>query len=237
MLCLGEFDKVGQASCLPFWLLSSAFFRRLEACATFFRTILGREPPDSNDIRGDLPGLLIEVGDFPAARAELNQVLESQPLGSVSARDETRQVTLLRWEQKPDKALAAAEKVLARTPGEPLALLMRGILRLERGELEQSRDDLLEVVRLSPHRDVAHFKLAEVYARLGNPELSSEHRHTSRRLVEQQRTIAELVRQAAGEPRNADVRWKLRDLFQARGQLDEARHWERAAKASERPDR
>ncbi len=194
------------------------------------RQALDRTPPDPIDIRRDLADLLTETGDFAAARVQLDLVLQSP---SANERDEVRQVTLLRWEDKPEEALAAAEKVLARQPGNVAARLYRGLLQLDRGDTQSARDDLVRVLDVQPANDVAHFKLAEAYLRLDKPDLAAHHQRESRRLVAEERLVSELVRQAAAEPHNADVRWKLVRHFESRNQKDEVARWTSAAHAAE----
>ncbi|MFW6198335.1 MAG: tetratricopeptide repeat protein, partial [Acidobacteriota bacterium] len=98
--------------------------------------------------------------------------------------------------------LAAAERhaarVLDREPSHGIASLVMGMIRLEQRDYESARDHLIEAVTTDPESPKAHYQLSLAYARLGDMEMSREHRERYRSALETMERQLEEVRSRLG---------------------------------------
>lgn len=133
------------------------------------------------EVRDDLAGMLMEVGELPSARDELDRLLTEDA-------DEPalllKHADLLRMEGKPDKALNIVEKVLRQAPS-VAARMLRGVLYLDAGRYREAADDLDQVVADDPLNKEAHYKLSQACFKLGEAERAKRHLRESQRLTRQ----------------------------------------------------
>jgi tetratricopeptide (TPR) repeat protein len=109
-----------------------------------------------------------------------------------------------------EKTIEAYDRVLALEPNHIDALLNRGALAFEDGELEAARDFFERAVKLAPQNPVARFNLGTTLDDLGQ-------------LAEARQNLRLAVRL---EPQNADARYNLATVCEKLGSPAEAReHW------------
>ncbi|MSR60042.1 MAG: tetratricopeptide repeat protein [Planctomycetaceae bacterium] len=117
---------------------------------------------------------LILVGDQVAARHELDRLLaEPQP----SAEVHLKGAYVLRMEGRGAEALAAIDEALALKRSFPraLLLLLRGMLRVDAGQLDEAAVDFETVTKAEPKNHEAHYKLAQVCRSLGRESEAQKH--------------------------------------------------------------
>jgi tetratricopeptide (TPR) repeat protein len=108
------------------------------------------------------------------------------------------------------QAIEAYDRVLALNPSHIDALLNRGTLAFEDGQLEAARDYFARGVELEPQNSVARFNLGSTLDDLGLLQEARQHLRLAVRL----------------DPQNADARYTLATVCDKVGSADEAReHW------------
>ena len=139
---------------------------------------------DTTELRHRLIEQTILLGDATAAR---NALTDLESGGQVSpARLHIHRARLLRLEGRPSQGLEELERgltLLARVPAE--AIRLRGIMRMDIGELEAALGDLKRAVRSLEKDTIVHYKLAECYRRLGKSALAARHRKRFQELKQQ----------------------------------------------------
>jgi len=172
--------------------------------------------------RGDLLNLLIDAGDVEGARAEMDILLAAPP---VTDKLRTRHAHLLRLEGDSPAALREIEEVLKTSPDSIAALMLHGILLLDEGQVEPAAADLERVVRADRYNKEAHYKLAQAYLRLNQPEKAQPHLEQSERLTEMSIEILNLIGKAKEDPDNAAIRSQIAKLYEQIGQPELAAQW------------
>src|SRR5277367_2373369 len=108
------------------------------------------------------------------------------------------------------QAIEVYDRVLALKPGHIDALLNRGTLAFEDGQLEAARDYFARGVELEPQNSVARFNLGSTLDDLGLLQEARQHLRLAARL----------------DPQNADARYTLATVCDKLGSAEEAReHW------------
>ncbi len=108
------------------------------------------------------------------------------------------------------QAIEAYDRVLALKPGHIDALLNRGTLAFEDGQLEAARDYFARGVELEPQNSVARFNLGSTLDDLGLLQEARQHLRLAVRL----------------DPQNSDARYTLATVCDKLGAEEEAReHW------------
>jgi tetratricopeptide (TPR) repeat protein len=108
------------------------------------------------------------------------------------------------------QAIEAYDRVLALKPGHIDALLNRGTLAFEDGQLEAARDYFARGVELEPQNSVARFNLGSTLDDLGLLQDARQHLRLAVRL----------------DPQNSDARYTLATVCDKLGSAEEAReHW------------
>src|SRR5271154_6815562 len=119
----------------------------------------------------------------------------------------------LEFDAEPEtrkQAIEAYDRVLALKPGHIDALLNRGTLAFEDGELEKARDYFARAVEVEPQNSVARFNLGSTLDDLGLLQEARQHLRLAVRL----------------DPQNADSRYTLATVCDKLGSAEEAReHW------------
>lgn len=151
-----------------------------DAVAAYQNVLKHEIPPDaSGQVFQRLLNLLIQSGDAAAARSELirwTALHGRQPDFSLY------EAELYRLEGQSQEALTSIQRYLADGGKSLRALMIRGLLRLELGDAEQAVEDFENVTQREPAYEAAHFKLAEIYRRLGRLELAREHQSEYERI-------------------------------------------------------
>jgi tetratricopeptide (TPR) repeat protein len=111
---------------------------------------------------------------------------------------------------KRKQAIEAYDRVLVLQPSHVDALLNRGTLAFEDGQLEAARDYFVRSVELEPQNSVARFNLGSTLDDLGLLQEARQHLRLAVRL----------------DPQNSDARYTLATVCDKLGSADEAReHW------------
>jgi len=154
------------------------------SATTAYRRALQHGLPTTaaEDARLRLVELFILMGDAAAARSELEK---PGPMFRQTARLNVQLARLLRMEGKPAEALPMLEAALVELGPMPQAIGLRGMLHLDLGQYELAAADLEFLSQAQPNDEVAHFKLAEAYRHLGQPDRARLHREQYVRLHEQ----------------------------------------------------
>ena len=183
-----------------------------------YEAALKQNIPESEQIamRHQLVDHSIDVGDLKRAR-ELLLFLISQ--GERGPQIDVYRARIFHLEGQPAKALDPLNSALRELGDLPDGLRLRGILYTEMGQLDSAIKDFRRVIELAPHDEIAYFKLAEAYRRLGHRDGSkamlklaqTTHdaylRHHQRKL----RWTA-LVNQLKQSPNDEELRFKLEKL-------------------------
>lgn len=155
-----------------YWLLLAQIHELLEqnaAAIAVYQEALDHELSrlDEIKIRSRLLEQLIHVGDAPGARDQLNALIAA---GEAGPRIEIATARLYHLEGQSELALASLEPALQRIGEIPEAIRLRGVLQLELGKFDEAVRDLKRVIELTPHDEIALFKLAESYRRWGKQD-------------------------------------------------------------------
>lgn len=137
----------------------------------------------------------------------------------------------------PEAAVSVLEET---TDGAPLTLdglLLLGHAYLQLAEYQKGKDQFEAALAVDPRSSKAHFGLATVYARLGQPEQSRQFRREYVELKSQDLDETARLRESLRGEDYADVRplvamccLNAGKIYALHGNVDEARsHWTRAA--------
>lgn len=132
---------------------------------------------DAVEMRHRLLEHRIEVGDAVLARKLLDA---TRAMGETGPQLDFYDAYISQLEGRTAYALASLETVLHQLGEVPEALRLRGIMHFELGHVQQAAIDLKRVTELSPDDEVAHFKLAEIYRRLGQIEQTQKYQKLAR---------------------------------------------------------
>ncbi|MGH9929620.1 MAG: tetratricopeptide repeat protein [Pyrinomonadaceae bacterium] len=113
-----------------------------------------------------------------------------------------RAVSLIR-EQRTPEAEQELNKILRKTPNEPIALNLLGTIRAQQGRLDEAEKLFSRAVALDSHFVGAHMNLARLYLLKGAPE----------------KTGAELKEVLRLEPNNKEASYELARLLMSQGQI------------------
>lgn len=127
---------------------------------------------DAKEMRYRLLEHRIEVGDAVLARKQLEA---TRAAGETGPQLEFYAACIDQLEGRTEQALSSLETVLRQLGEVPEALRLRGIVHFELGHVQEAATDLKRVTELSPNDEVAHFKLAEIYRRLGQIEQTQKY--------------------------------------------------------------
>jgi tetratricopeptide (TPR) repeat protein len=128
-----------------------------------------------------LGGLLLSLGDTAGTREVLSSLrMDTEPSPDYLLLE----ANLLRAEGKTAEALSTIQIALEKKPQMTMALYTRGLLNFDEGQLDAARSDLETVVKKEPSLKEAHFKLSQVYQRLGDAERAASELEISRKLTD-----------------------------------------------------
>ncbi|HVV98792.1 MAG TPA: tetratricopeptide repeat protein, partial [Planctomycetaceae bacterium] len=178
-----------------------------------YRAALERcSPTDarSRELRSELVPLLMHAGLREEARQELDHVLDE---GKPDLLTQLQQVSLLRQEGRPDEAERVLTDIRKNSPDEPRALLLQGLLALDRGHPREAIAPLERALEVQPRNKEAHYKLAEALDGIGEAEAATRHRHESRRLTDLSLRLLQVRRQLELSPDDARLREELSRLL------------------------
>ncbi len=226
-----ELAKMAPGDSMP-WLVSAGIHHENEHVTKAlydYRQALKRDLPGSEitRVRYHIADLSLFIGDLTAARQEVNLLLAAQ---ATSLDVSLLNARLLRNEGKLQQALDVVNKILRKHRNQSRALLLRGEVQLDMNEFAEAAIDLEQVVRADPFNYQAHYLLAKAYIRSGKPESAQDHLATSRQLTNIIREIQRLLYEVSQDPTNEQLRLRLAELHQQRGDYQTAEYWRSSAR-------
>lgn len=213
------------------WLVSAGIYHENEQVAEAlhaYRQALNRQLPanELRRVRYQIADLSMFMGDLPAAREAMDLLLaESQP----SAEILLLHARLLRSEGESREALEVVNRILAEDDKLSSAVKLRGEIYLDEGQFARAAEDLENVVRADPYDYQAHYKLAQAYLRIGQPEQAQIHLTQSRRLTEIISETQVLLFQVQQDPSNRQIQLRLAELSEQQGDAETAQYWRESA--------
>ncbi len=214
-----ELIQLDNTDPLPWYVMALLFKERklVSEGIQYCRESLQRHPtPDHEaEVRGLLAGLLIDSGNLAEARQEVDAALKIKPSAMGV---QLTNVYLLRMEGHVEPALELVDHILrTHNTGEPRALMLRGILRLDQGQFEPAQADLERVVEAQPFNKEAYFKLGQACQKLHQPQQAEAHFKRSRELTESALKILAVEDQLKADPKNSELIKQLSELYDAVG--------------------
>ncbi len=120
------------------------------------------------------------------------------------------------------------EQALAGMPAHLPALLLAGTIGLEQGNAAAAVDALSRAAVAYPKDYTVRYKLALAYRRLGDKQRADEHARAAEQIKRLREEFSKLHDEAAAQPDNADVRYRLGLMARQLDRPDLARVWFRA---------
>jgi tetratricopeptide (TPR) repeat protein len=128
----------------------------------------------------------IEVGDVVLSRKQLTAM---RAAGETGPQLDFYDACIYQLEGQTTPALNSLEIVLHELGDVPQALRLRGITHFELGHIQQAAADLKRVTELTPDDEIAHFKLAEIYRRLGQTEQTQKYQQLAQQALDRYQEI------------------------------------------------
>ena len=198
--------------------------RSTDAVATYRRALDAPLPAEDSDrLRLGLAAQLIEIGDLPAARVEIERLRE---LGMNHPQFSVCVTRLLRLEGKSAEALEYLTRSVPPERRDASVFLMLGLLEFDLEHFAAARDRLAESARLNPFGELAQFKLAECARLLGDAEKEREHRARYQSLHTARSEISLLtMRLRRDGSLDADQKRRLAESYAAVGNDAQSEFW------------
>lgn len=200
--------------------------RSTDAVATYRRALDAPLPAeDKNRFRLGLAAQLIEIGDLPAARVEIERLRE---LGMTHPQFSVCYTRLLRMEGKSAEALEYLTRRVPPESRDSSVFLMLGLLEFDLGHFAAAREFLAESARLNPFGELAQFKLAECARLLGDAEEEREHRTRYQSLHTARSEISLLMMRLRRDGSlDADQKRRLAESYATVGHDAQSEFWSR----------
>jgi Flp pilus assembly protein TadD len=170
------------------------------------------------------------LGRIDDARRELNRIRDAKP-DFIKLAPVMHSRLLL---QEGDHKLAESiiDNCILEYPDDTEALLMKGKLRIAKGDYVGAIAMFENVQVIDPADEQAYYQLGQAHARSGNKDKGREYLGQHRRLLDAKIALYSLEQKAAREPQNAQVRKELAAAYSEIGLSRLADFWMRAARAS-----
>lgn len=165
-------------------------------------------------IQRRLAELAVDLGDVAEARTAVDALLAH---GQPSDQDQALAATVLRLEGSFAAALALLDGQIANNPKNMAARMVRGIVRLDTGDLAGAINDLTLVVSSQPTNKEAHYKLSQALQRTGQAEAAARHRDTATRLTDATLRLLDVDAHLARAPHDAALRQEREELARLLG--------------------
>ena len=191
-----------------------------------YRESLSRDPhpADEEQIRVELAESLLRDLQHAAARDAVATCNDSPPVLTIRAQCQLK-------DGQPEAARALLEQALKADSDFLPALLLGGTLWLDAGQADRAAQILKHAAARHPHDFTVRQKLAQAYHRLGKKELAEQEVARAEAEKKLRREFTDLHEQAATNPRDAALRFRLGQTASALDEPELARMWFRAALA------
>ena len=202
-----------------------------EAIIEAYRKLLEFES-DSPELRRKLAARLIEVGNAPEAREQVEWLRTHAPAEWEEHAMLAGELLLL--EGKPEEAERLADRRLEQDPDAADALLLKSRVLISRQEYAEAIALLTALISDDPAHAQAHYLLGNAYARSGERELAQQHLDRQRKLLDTMVELHRLQRLVGRDPHDAELRLKIAFLYELLGDEANSRHWRESAMAAHR---
>lgn len=178
----------------------------------------GAQPQVS--IREDLIQALIDSGDYPGARQQLEHL---STLGELSDRAQLENAYLLRLEGHTDQAMEIVQSAL-NTGRENMSAVnqLAGMLSFDLGKTEEAIGYFKKVLEVQPYNKEVHFKIAAAYRRQNNEAMATRHLLESQKLTDQAIELQSVVEKLKLVPDDHKLRKRAIELYRQLGKPAQA---------------
>lgn len=225
---LRELSKLEPKDGRPLRLLALVYKdnEQYEDAAKYYQQALERELSDKTqqDVLSELTECLLKTRNYQQAFETVTRCGESNDVRVLKAE-------CLTGLGKNDEAIQELDLVLAVDANHLRALLLRGTLDLEKGNIEGAIATLTRAAQSHPLDFTAHFKLSQALRRGEKNELADQEAAEAERIRLIRERFAKLHQDASGKPEDASIRTELGDTALELQLLDVAANWYRAALA------
>lgn len=187
-------------------------------------------PPTDWILQVELADGYTHLGRMDDARREFNQIRDARP--DLIELAPVVHARLLLQEGEHESAEEIIDKCISDYPDDTEAMLMKGKLRIAKGDYVGAIAVFNSVKAIDPADGQAYYQLGQAHARLGDKEKGREYLGQHRRLLDAKIALYALEQKAAREPLNAKVRKELAASYSEIGLNELADFWMRAAHAS-----
>lgn len=199
---------------------------RYEDAAIYYQQALERSLSDTTqqEVLLELTECLLKSRNYQQAFETITRCTESNDVRVLKAE-------CLSGLGKNDEAIQELDLVLAVDGNHLGALLHRGTLDLERGDIDGAVANLKKAAQAYPLDFTAHFKLSQALRRAEQNELADQEAAEAERIRAIREKFAKLHQDASAKPEDATIRVDLADTAQELQLLDVAKSWYKAALA------
>jgi tetratricopeptide (TPR) repeat protein len=229
-----EYSQLAPDDPFP-WLVSSSLFHEQGvpqmALNAYLEALKLKLPVEEQyRVRIQVVQLAMLLGNLPLAREQCNALL-------ASSNSSTQVVTglnsdLLQREGKPKASLLLLDKLWRAGYQPHQVLALRGTCHYDLNDFAAAIDDLSEAVRLDDFDQKSHYLLGQAYLKLNKPELAKHHLERSQELNDLIAKIFIAENQLRNDLNNLQLKLRLAELNEQRGDLEKAAAWRRGAEKS-----
>lgn len=189
-----------------------------------FQESLSRDPSQPGK-----EAILVELAECQLKTNQSQQALDILAQCSPTAPVLTLMANALETQSKIDEAQAKLEAAIRLDAKYVPAKLALGKLLLDRGQIREALPVLAEAVKLEPMNREAHFQLSQACRRADEPQRADEELSRMQEIGAWEREFSSLHAEAAKDPHNGELRFRLGELALRLGKPKLARVWYRAA--------
>ena len=197
---------------------------RYEDAASFYQQALAQSLSDASrqEVLIELTESLLKTRNYEQAFEAITRCIESNDVRVLKAE-------CLSGLGKNDEAIQELDLVLAVAPDHMRALLHRGTLELEKGNVDSAVSNFTTATVTQPLDYTAHFKLSQALRRQNQNEKADQEAAEADRIRIIRERFAKLHQDAAAKPADASIRVQLGDTALELQLNDVAASWYRAA--------
>lgn len=180
------------------------------------------DPRQISSVRENLIQSLIDSGQLESAQEEWNHLQATSSV--LSERAILEYAWLLRAKGEYEQGLKFLKEYFKENRKlSNKALLMRGMLLMDSGQLEDAQNDFQQIINIEPWNKEAHQQLAMVYTRLKKTDFAQKHHKIAEKLNNDTLALLKLNSQLRQNPGDTNLRKQIADLYRSLGKPDLAR--------------
>jgi tetratricopeptide (TPR) repeat protein len=225
---LSQVARLAPSDARPHRLMGLIYrdYERFEDAVVAYRESLAREPQQP-----DRQIVLLELAESQTKARQYGEALATLADCSPSERREVLSAECHVALGNQPQAAKILDGVLAQSPDRTDALLLRGNLLLDEGNLPLAIEHFQRCVAADALDYAARYKLAQAYERSGDKANAQKHGQLAEDLKRSREEFTQLHHEAMAQPRNAGVRYRLGQAALRLKRPDLARTWFAAALA------